>query len=99
MPTPKIEDFRLVRSFAGYDRSSTLEMVEADWHHWREVSGSRQYTWEQVERVFREFLLTAARLSDDASDEDKQKVEIMWGVAWVEHPMRQSYRVLLKGFD
>jgi hypothetical protein len=75
----------------------TFDMFMKDYSWWREVSGSRQYTIEQVDRVFAEMFRTSCRvdINPQVAVRDKAIMESALQAAFIEHNIRQSYRMAI----
>jgi len=82
-----------------YDKDIiTFEMVLANYFQWREVSGNREYSFEQVDRVYAGFVRTcllALNYESILTVKEQEKVDSLMNVCMIEHGRRQSYRLFM----
>lgn len=88
----------MVKTQAEYQAKDipTFDMFETEFHHWRKMSGERQWTAEQMDRVFIGLVKTYLYLPVKSMTEKEMHLShTMIRLALVEHPHRQKYRVFL----
>lgn len=77
---------------------ATYEMFVDEHSRWREMSGNKSFTCEQLDRVFADFFRTynRAMANPEVTITDKQKMEQFIPAVTNEHSKRQAYRVMLE---